>query len=136
VKHYGETAIIKDKLVSIIVEYVPLPIALMHWAKAGKSNEKQEIPPESIESTKMDQTYDKENHRTMFRSPHSQTTFSRSHQPSHKSWPDNCRQASMGQKNEKEPRRCLRCQTMGSSHLAVECDQPTTCGTCSKNIER
>ena len=41
-KHYGETVIIKDKSVSIIVEYVPLPITLMHWAKAGKSNKKQE----------------------------------------------------------------------------------------------
>ena len=33
---------------------------------------------------------------------------------------------------KKEPRRCLRCQTMGSGHLAAECDQPMTCGTCSK----
>jgi len=33
---------------------------------------------------------------------------------------------------KKEARRYLKCQTMGSNHLAVECDQPSICGTCGK----
>jgi len=31
---------------------------------------------------------------------------------------------------KKEPRRCLKCQSMGSNHLAAECDQTAVCGTC------
>src|SRR5882724_6299669 len=33
---------------------------------------------------------------------------------------------------KKEPRRCLKCQSMASNHLAAECDQNTICGTCGK----
>src|SRR5882724_6429399 len=33
---------------------------------------------------------------------------------------------------KKEPRRCLKCQSMGSNHLAVECDQTAVCGTCGQ----
>ena len=34
----------------------------------------------------------------------------------------------------KEPRRCLKCQCMGSNHL-VECGKSTICGTCGKEHE-
>ena len=34
---------------------------------------------------------------------------------------------------QKEPRRCLRCQSLTAKHLAVECDQQVACGTCGKD---
>ena len=34
---------------------------------------------------------------------------------------------------QKEPRRCLKCQLLTAKHLAVDCNQQVTCGTCSKD---
>jgi len=33
----------------------------------------------------------------------------------------------------KEPRRCLKCQSLTARHLAAECNQKGVCGTCSKD---
>src|SRR5882724_8046238 len=35
-------------------------------------------------------------------------------------------------KMKKEPRRCLNCQQLGTTHLAAACNKPTICGTCGK----
>jgi len=34
---------------------------------------------------------------------------------------------------QKEPRRCLRCQSLTAKHLAMECDQQAACRTCGKD---
>src|SRR5882724_11038378 len=35
---------------------------------------------------------------------------------------------------KKEPRRCLKCQSLTVRHLAARCNQQIVCGTCSKDL--
>jgi len=34
---------------------------------------------------------------------------------------------------QKEPRRCLCCQSLTARHVAAKCNQPVACGTCGKD---
>jgi len=36
----------------------------------------------------------------------------------------------------REPRRCLKCQSLTARHLTAKCEAPNTCSTCSKEHKR
>ena len=80
----------------------------------------------------MNQTNDEKNGGTMHSSPHHQTLIPWSCQPTIRDGLIIMGKQIWARRMEKEPRRCLNCQSLGSPHLAAVCGKPTVCGTCGK----
>src|SRR5882724_3364203 len=62
--------------------------------------------------------------------PNRKVLLTRISQPFNKRRHSNSGQYSMGEVPSKEPRRCLKCQSLTTNHLAASCDQWVICGTC------
>jgi len=129
---YGGTSIIKEHTTSVLIEYVPVshtPNALTENRRIERDSGLNEDMLLSTRWIKPPQRHDA-GQKTAHLIAHFKTTEATNHAirdrliiAGKQTWAKWLR---------REPMRCLRCQLLTARHLAAECNQQTTCGTCSK----
>jgi len=124
-KHYGKASVMEDKSVSVIVEYIPVTHNPDTLGESKKIEGEMGLPPESIDSTRRSVGQCTTHFITKLCSPKAanQAIRDRLIIEGKQVW---------ARRMKKEPRRCLKCQSMGSNHLAAECNQTAVCRTCGK----
>lgn len=132
-KHFGGTSIIKDRVVAVLVENVPVDYAPEALAESSKIERDSDIDLDSLISTRWIKPVQRRTDSQ--RTAHLIAKFS-TREAANKVIRDGiviagkrCR----ARKMKKEPRRCLKCHDLKSGHFAASCDKPDTCGTCGQN---
>jgi len=130
---YGGTSIIKEHTTSVLIEYVPVshsPNTLMENSRIEQDSGLEEDMLLSTRWIKPLQRHDAGQWTAHLIACFKTTEAT------------NCTirdgliiagKQTWARRLRREPRRCLRCQSLTTRHLAAECNQQTTCGTCSKD---
>ena len=129
---FGAMAVIKDRAVTVIVEFVPVEHRPDALAECRKVERDSGLPEHSLLSTRWFK--DPNNRKEGQRVAHLLARFNDTTAANiairdgliiagKRTW---------ARKLKKEPRRCLKCQRLDVKHLAAECDGKETCGTCGE----
>ncbi|KAF8483198.1 hypothetical protein JB92DRAFT_2763031 [Gautieria morchelliformis] len=127
---FSGTAMIKDRALSVIVEYVPLNHSPDVLAEMGKIERDSKLPSGSLISTR----WIKPVHRRTAgqKSAHIIVKFS-STEATNQSIREGliiAGKRTWARRMKREPCRCLKCQAYNARHIAAECNSHETCGTC------
>ncbi|KAF8482316.1 hypothetical protein JB92DRAFT_3268538, partial [Gautieria morchelliformis] len=127
---FSGTATIKDRALSVIVEYVPLGHAPDALAEMRKIERDSKLPVGSLLSTR----WIKPIHRRALgqESAHIIAKFATT-EAANQGIRDGqiiAGKRTWARRMKREPHRCLKCQRYNARHIAAECNGQDTCGTC------
>ena len=126
------TAIIKERTVSVIIEYVPTSYTPKVLAEHRKIKRDSKLPSNTLAATKWIKPIHR--HTKSQKSAHIIAKFT-----STKAANQSIRESliiagkrTWARRLKREPRRCLKCQKINSHHMAANCPLADTCSTCAK----
>jgi hypothetical protein len=131
-QRFSASAIVKERSVSVIVEYVPVshsPDALAEYARIEHDSG---LPEGTLAVTRWIKPIQRRSPGQ--KSAHLIARFSTT-EAANKAIRDGliiAGKRTWARRMRREPRRCLRCQRYNVRHMAAECDGMSTCGTCAK----
>jgi hypothetical protein len=130
VSKFSGTATIKDRALTVIVEYVPLSHSPEALAEMRQIERHSKLPAGSLLATR----WIKPIHRRSAgqRSAHIIAKFTTT-EAANQSIRDGliiAGKRTWARRMKREPRRCLKCQKYNARHIAAGCDNQDTCGTC------
>jgi hypothetical protein len=129
---FSGTTIMKDRTVSVIIEYVPLTHSPEAFAEMRKIKRESRLPIDTLVSTR----WIKPIHRRTEgqRSAHVIAKLATT-EAANQSIRDGVIIAGKrvwARRMKRELRRCLKCQRYNTRHMAADCGGLETCGTCGK----
>jgi hypothetical protein len=127
---FSGTATIKERALTVIVEYVPLSHSPEALAEMRRIERDSKLPAGSLLATR----WIKPIHRRTAgqRTAHVIAKFATT-EAANQSIRDGliiAGKRTWARRMKREPRRCLKCQKYNTRHIAAGCDSQDTCGTC------
>jgi len=130
---FGGTAIVKERAISIIVEFILIAHSPDALAENRRIKHNSGVGEGALLSTRWIKP--PQRHVEGQKVAHLIVRF-RTNEDTNLAIRDGLVIASKrvwARRMQKEPRRCLKCQSVTARHLAADCNQQATCGTCGKD---
>jgi hypothetical protein len=132
VEKLGGTSVVKERAVSVLVEYVPLTHAPEAMGELRKIERDSRLPADVLVSTRWIKPVGRRTQGQ--RSAHLIAKFSNT-EAANQSIRDGliiAGKRTWARRMKREPRRCLKCQKQNARHMAADCGGDDVCGTCGK----
>jgi uncharacterized protein YoxC len=132
VEKLGGASVVKERAVSVLVEYVPLTHAPEALGELRKIERDSRLPTDALLSTRWIKPAGRRTQGQ--RSAHLIAKFSNI-ESANQSIRDGliiAGKRTWARRMKREPRRCLKCQKQNARHMAADCSGVDVCGTCGK----
>jgi len=130
---FRSLAVMRDRAISVLVEFIPVAHSLDVLAEDRRIEHDSGLEEGVLLSTRWIKPVQR--HATGQKAAHLIALF-RTHGAANSAIKEGLVIASKrvwARRMRKEPRRCLKCQSLTARHLAAGCNQQAVCGTCGRD---